>query len=140
MKEKYFQEKMPHLLTGQRRQVKATPHFGTWKFRDYSMAWILQVPNRGASLTRELRGALFVPYLTNPETTKHRSTAYRQGPTRLFLQPGGQSQHDTCRYQRPITAQHVSISEANHNTTRVNVRTKLETLFYKRGSFSHNNP
>ena len=134
MKEKYFHEKMPHLLTGQRRQVKATPHFGSWKFRDYSMAWILQVP------TWELKGALFVPYLTNPETTKHRSTAYRQGSTRLFHQLEGKSQRDTYRYQRPITAQHVSISEANHNTTRVNVRTKLETLFYKRGSFSHNNP
>ena len=95
------------------------------------MAWILQVPNRGASLTRELRGALFVPYLTNPETTEHRSTLYRQGPRRASLQPGGQSQCDTCRHQKPITARHVSTSEANHNTTRVDVRTKLETLLYK---------
>ena len=95
------------------------------------MAWILQVPNREASLTRELRGALFVPYLTNPETTEHRSMLYHQGPRRVFLQPGGQSQRDTCRHQKPIIAQHVLISEANHNTTRVNVRMKLETLFYK---------
>ena len=95
------------------------------------MAWILQVPNREASLTRELNGALFVPYLTNPEITEHRSTLYRQGPRRVSLQPGGQSQRDTCRYKKPIIARHVSISEANHNTTRVNVRMKLETLLYK---------
>ena len=75
------------------------------------MAWILQVPNREASLTRELRGALFVPYLTNPETTEHRSTLYRQGPRRVSLQPGGQSQRDTCQRRKPITIQHVSMSK-----------------------------
>ena len=95
------------------------------------MAWILQVPNREASLTRELRGALFVPYLTNLETTKYRSTLYHQRPTRVFLQSRGQSQRDTCQRQRPITARHVSTSEANHSMTRVNVKIKLETLFYK---------
>ncbi|KAM1225718.1 hypothetical protein ACFX13_045152 [Malus domestica] len=85
------------------------------------MAWILQVPNRGVSLTRELRGALFVPYLTNPNTTEHRSTLYRQRPRRVSLQPEGQSQRDTCRHQKPIIARHVSTSEANHNMTRVNI-------------------
>ncbi|KAB2597328.1 hypothetical protein D8674_000248 [Pyrus ussuriensis x Pyrus communis] len=49
-------------------------HLGNQKFRDYLVTWICQVPNREAFLTRELRGALFVPYLTNPETTEHRST------------------------------------------------------------------
>nr|CBL94147.1 hypothetical protein [Malus domestica] len=43
----------------------------------------------------------------------------------------GQSQRDTCRHQKPIIARHVSTSKANHNTTRVNVKMKLETLFYK---------
>ncbi|KAM1649269.1 hypothetical protein ACFX14_010564 [Malus domestica] len=80
---------------------------------------------------RVLRYLLFVPYLTNPETTEHRSTLYRQGPRRVSLQPEGQSQCDTCRHQKPITARHMSTSEANHNTTCVNIRTKLETLFYK---------
>ena len=95
------------------------------------MAWILQVPNRGASLTRELKGAVFVPYLTNLETIEHRSTLYRQEPRRVSLKPEGQSQRDTCRHQKLIITRYVSTSEVNHNTTRVNVRMKLETLFYK---------
>ncbi|KAM2767234.1 hypothetical protein COP1_023056 [Malus domestica] len=80
---KVLPEKILHLHMRQIRQVKMIPHFGTKKFRDYSMAWILQVPNRGASLTRELKGSLFVPYLTNPETIEHRSTLYCQGPKRV---------------------------------------------------------
>lgn len=120
-------ENMPLPPMEQKRQVKTTPHFSTWKFRNYSVAWILQVPNRGVSLTRELRGALFVPYLTNPETTKHRSTLYRQGPTSVPLQPGGQSLLDTCQDQKPIRAWHVSTSRTTHNMTHVNV-TKLQVF------------
>ena len=75
------------------------------------MAWILQVPNRGASLTRELRGALFVPYLTNLKTTEHRLTLDNQGPRKVSLQPGGQSQRDTCQHQKLITTRHVSMLE-----------------------------
>ncbi|KAB2634875.1 hypothetical protein D8674_038073 [Pyrus ussuriensis x Pyrus communis] len=51
-------------------------HFDTQKFRDYLVEWIFQILNREAFLTRELKGALFVPYLINPKTTKHQSTSY----------------------------------------------------------------
>ncbi|TQE07067.1 hypothetical protein C1H46_007335 [Malus baccata] len=63
---------------------------------------------------------------------------HHQGPRRVSLQPGGLSQSDTCRHQKPIIARHMPTSEANHNMICVNVRTRLETLFYKRRSFSHN--
>ena len=36
-------------------------HLGTQKFRDYSVPWIFQVPNREVFLTQEIKGALLQP-------------------------------------------------------------------------------
>ncbi|KAM0969980.1 hypothetical protein EV2_018600 [Malus domestica] len=87
MEERYFQRRADEDQTTL-RYLEVSSH---------SRDWILQVPNRGVSLARELRGALFVPYLTNPETTEHRPTLYCQGPRRVPLRPGGQSLLDTCQ-------------------------------------------
>ncbi|KAM1203822.1 hypothetical protein ACFX2J_019596 [Malus domestica] len=62
---------------------------------DEYLIWMMHDKALMQLLTASL--SLFVPYLTNPETTEHRPTLYCQGPRRVPLRPGGQSLLDTCQ-------------------------------------------